>query len=443
MKYLLWISVAMLAVIAGCKKDSPQTLASLTTTAITSVTQNEATSGGNITSNGGSAITKSGVCYAIHPSPTVSDSVTTDGTGATGTFSSSISGLYAGIKYYVRAYAVNTSGTAYGDEINFTTTPGVPALTTTVISGLAPLVAYSGGNVLGDGGSSVTARGLVWSTTAHPTITNSKTSTGTGTGIFIDSLYPLASETVYYVRAYATNTSGTGYGNEITFTSASANAVFDVDGNVYSYITIGTQTWMTSNLRVAHYRNGDPITDGSGTSTFYASANWFAVDQGGTSPTTGGFTYPNGDPANNAKYGKYYDPLSVGDNRGICPTGWHVSTDDDWKTLELLEGMSQADVDNADISNRGTIAPKLLEGGSSGLNIQLAGFLYLDSQNGPTYEPPGSSGSAQYWCSPVVYGDGIHQNYWLRGFNIPYTDPTSVYRDLNEARVISVRCVKD
>ena len=444
MKYLLWISVAALAVFAGCKKDTPQSVASLTTTAATSITANTATSGGSITSNGGSPISKSGVCFAVHPSPTVSDSVTSDGTG-NGTFTSSLTNLYAGTKYYVRAYAINGSGTAYGDEINFTTSPGVPAITTTVVSGIAPLVAYSGGNVVSDGGSAVTARGLVWATTAHPTIANSKSSTGTGVGTFTDSLYPLASNQVYYVRAYATNSSGTGYGNEYTLTSVSTDAVFDIDNNVYFTVSINGQTWMTSNLKVAHYRNGDPITDGSGNSTFYTGSIWYAGDNGGASPTTGAFTYPGNDPANNAKYGKYYDNLTITDARGICPTGWHIPTDDDWKALELFEGMSQADADNSGIPNRGTVAPKLLEGGYTGLNFQLGGEMVLTSSTGPaTYFPFGNDGGyGKYWTSTLLYGDGIHANYWDRGFHIPSYDPNSIDRNLNEARAESVRCMKD
>ncbi len=98
------------------------------------------------------------------------------------------------------------------------------------------------------------------------------------------SLSPLASQVTYYVRAYATNAFGTAYGNEVSFTSSSADAVTDIDGNVYPYIQIGTQTWMTTNLKTTHYTNGDPITDGSVNSWY--KADW-SLNQ-----TIGAYSYP-------------------------------------------------------------------------------------------------------------------------------------------------------
>jgi hypothetical protein len=96
----------------------------LTTTAASAITGVAATSGGNITNDGGGSVTARGVCWSTSPNPTIANSKTTDGTG-TGSFSSSITGLTGNITYYVRAYATNSSGTAYGNQISFTT----PALT--------------------------------------------------------------------------------------------------------------------------------------------------------------------------------------------------------------------------------------------------------------------------------------------------------------------------
>jgi parallel beta-helix repeat protein len=188
------------------------------TTAASAITGTTATSGGNVTGDGGAAVTARGVCWSTSANPTTANSKTTNGTG-TGTFTSSITGLTAGALYYVRAYATNSAGTGYGTQISFTTV-SIPTLAaTTAASAITGTTATSGGNVTGDGGASVTARGVCWSTSPNPTTANSKTTNGTGTGTFTSSLTGLTTNTLYYVRAYATNSAGTGYGTQISFTT--------------------------------------------------------------------------------------------------------------------------------------------------------------------------------------------------------------------------------
>ena len=96
----------------------------------------------------------------------------------------------------------------------------VPTLTTTEVSGITETTALSGGYISSDGGSAVTARGVCWSTSPAPTILNSRTTNGTGTGLFTSSLASLTLNTKYYVRAYATNANGTNYGPELFFKTA-------------------------------------------------------------------------------------------------------------------------------------------------------------------------------------------------------------------------------
>ena len=105
----------------GSTSVTINTVPTITTTAISSITQTTASSGGNVTTDGGSAITARGVCWNTSTNPTTANSHTTDGSG-TGSFISSITGLSSGITYHVRAYATNTCGTAYGSEVDFTTT---------------------------------------------------------------------------------------------------------------------------------------------------------------------------------------------------------------------------------------------------------------------------------------------------------------------------------
>lgn len=102
-------------------------LATVTTNDITSPTQTSAVSGGNITSDGGGDITARGVCWSTSQNPTIADSKTTDASG-TGSFTSNITGLTAGTTYYVRAYAINSAGVAYGTQKDFTTTEAVGAI---------------------------------------------------------------------------------------------------------------------------------------------------------------------------------------------------------------------------------------------------------------------------------------------------------------------------
>jgi hypothetical protein len=190
----------------------------LTTAMVSTITGTTASSGGNITSDGGATITARGVCWNTSPNPTESDNKTTNGSGI-GSFTSSITGLNPATLYYVRSYATNSAGTAYGNEISFTTNASVPVLTTTAISSITTTAATGGGNITSDGGSSVTERGICWSTTATPTTSDNKIANGSGTGSFISSISGLTPATLYYVRAYATNNTGTAYGDQVSFTT--------------------------------------------------------------------------------------------------------------------------------------------------------------------------------------------------------------------------------
>ena len=209
--------ISGIALLDGCKKkaDPP----SLTTTAITAITTTSAASGGNVTSDGGAEVTARGICWGTATKPLITGTKTSDGTG-TGIFTSSITGLTAKTLYYVRAYATNSEGTSYGNEISFTSAEIIGAtLTTTAVTGITATAAVSGGNITADGGAAITAKGICWATTANPTTANSKTSetVGAGIGAFTSNLTGLTPGTTYHVRAYATNSSGTAYGNDLSF----------------------------------------------------------------------------------------------------------------------------------------------------------------------------------------------------------------------------------
>ncbi|NIM17577.1 MAG: hypothetical protein GTO45_36650 [Candidatus Aminicenantes bacterium] len=261
------------------------TIPTVSTDSVSSITTNSAVCGGNVTSDGGAAVTARGVCWSTSPNPTTSDSKTSDGSG-TGNFTSFISGLSPGATYHVRAYATNSKGTAYGTDRTFTTPDEIttPLVTTDSVSSITTNSAVCGGNVTSDGGAAVTARGVCWSTSPHPTTSDSKTTDGSGTGNFKSDMYGLMPATTYYVRAYATNSKGTSYGSERTFTTpgdittptvvthsvssvASTSAV--CGGNVTSdggaAVTGRGVCWSTSPHPTI---SGSKTTDGSGTGDF-------------------------------------------------------------------------------------------------------------------------------------------------------------------------------
>ena len=128
-----------------------------------------------------------------------------------------ITGLAAGTTYHFRIVGVNSEGTSYGNDLTFT--PGAAVVTTTAATGITLTAATTGGNVTSDGGASITARGVCWGTAANPDVTGSHTTDGSGMGVFVSSLTGLISNTTYHIRAYATNVSGTYYGNDLTFTT--------------------------------------------------------------------------------------------------------------------------------------------------------------------------------------------------------------------------------
>lgn len=199
-----------------------QSNATVTTNAPSEVTSSSAMSGGNVISDGGAEVTGRGVVWSIDHNPTISlDTKTSDGTGV-GKFTSAIIGLAPGTTYYVRAYVTNTLGTSYGEEVSFTTQIVKPTVSTIEADEITQTSAKVGGNVTATGGAEVTERGIVWSTSQNPTTENNKVQIGEGLGEFHTTLADLSIATTYYVRAYAINSVGTSYGEEISFTTGSA-----------------------------------------------------------------------------------------------------------------------------------------------------------------------------------------------------------------------------
>ncbi|MBQ0016115.1 MAG: hypothetical protein KBT04_03955 [Bacteroidales bacterium] len=191
-------------------------LPTVATHSVGNITPTTAEAGGEALADGGFAVVERGVCWSTAMQPTVANSHTTDG-GGLGTFASHLVGLTPATTYYLRAYARNAVGVAYGNQKVFTTPTGKPVVTTSSVSSVTSTTAVCGGDALSDGGFAITARGVAYSTSPNPTTSGPHTSDGVGTGTYVSHLANLAPHTTYYVRAYATNTQGTVYGEEIVF----------------------------------------------------------------------------------------------------------------------------------------------------------------------------------------------------------------------------------
>ncbi len=304
------------------------TLPTVTTDTISNITDTEARGGGNVTDDGNSPVTLRGICWNTSPNPTTNDNLWGEENGL-GTFTCDITGLTLGTTYYVRAFAINSLGTAYGNEVSFTTL-GLPTVTTNAISGVTPTGAISGGNVTSDGNSPVTARGICWNTSPNPTLADNVTNNGSGLGSFTSNISDLTPSTTYYVRAYATNSVGTAYGNAISFTTSAppCNPVTDIDGNTYLVLQLGSQCWMRENLRVTRYANGTNITLSATPST--NTAYRMNPNNNASNVSTYGYLY-NWAAVMNGASSSDSNPSGV---QGICPDGWHLPSKREWEQLK-------------------------------------------------------------------------------------------------------------
>jgi uncharacterized protein (TIGR02145 family) len=402
----------------SCKKDDGKGVPTITMAPVNNITETSATSGGEVTSDGGSQVTARGVCWSIiDENPTTGNRKTLDG-GGTGSFTSSITELIAGTAYYIRAYAINASGTGYSSSSKFNALSSKPALTTASFTFITPNSVTSGGNITNDGGAAVTARGVCWNTTGNPTIVNSKTTDGAGSGTFSSLISGLVANTSYYFRAYATNSMGTSYGNEIPFKTYTGT-VTDYDNNVYGTVTIGTQIWMVANLKTTKYNDGTSIplvTNG---------ASWIAL-------STPGYCWYNNDITNKETYGAMYnyyvvDP-AINGGKNVCPVGWHVPTDDQWNSISLATGAADK------LKESGTahwISPNTGATNETGFTALPAG------NRGSNGEFDGIGSSVSFWTS----NEYEINSAWDRFISSSNSDVHRQY--YGKRNGISIRCLKN
>jgi uncharacterized protein (TIGR02145 family) len=265
----------------------------------------------------------------------------------------------------------------------------------------------------------VTSRGICYSTSQNPTTSTNCANSGNGVGAFTAAITGLTANSTYYTRSYATNSTGTSYGNQVQFTTTPT--VTDIDGNVYQTVQIESQLWLASNLRTSRYRNGSTIENVVGSST------WGALFTG---------AWVNYDNIDNLNYGKLYNWYAVSNSAGLCPTGWHVPSDNEWLNLHSYLG---SDAGTKMKSNEGWINNQ--NGlNSSGFNgfpggrriISFSGIAF------GTFENFGAGG--YFWSSTRIDEPGYTWIvYWfLKAEN------HSLARGNNDTRAgMSVRCIRD
>lgn len=342
--------------------------ASVTTANITSVTATTAVCGGTISNEGGGSVTDRGVCWSLNQMPSIESGEHLNMGSGTGSFSNTVTGLTPNTLYYIRAYAVNGAGIAYGEQKMFTTTDGLPTVTTTAASNITATTAQGGGNVTENGGFPVTSRGICWNTTGYPDVNDFHTASGSGNGSFTASMTGLTPNTTYHVRAYATNSTGTTYGQDKTFTTN--NGVPTVTTATVTNITATTAQgggsatangglqitakgicWNTSGNPDV---NGSHTMNGAGNGTFTANMTGLALNTTyhvrAYATTSAGSTYYGSEKTFTTKDGKpevtTTDPTKSG---MTVTTGGNVTSDGGYTVT--ARGICWGTTHNPDLSS--------------------------------------------------------------------------------------------
>jgi uncharacterized protein (TIGR02145 family) len=398
------------------------------TTPVQDITRISAKCGGQVRSDGGSAITSRGICWSTNQEPSISDAKTNDILNLA-SFISNISGLSPNTTFYLRAYATNSAGTGYGKILSFKTNVAVvPILTTTVASNIKTNKATMGGSISDDGASTITTKGICWSTKPNPTIVDNKTSNGNGTSSFSADIIGLSPTTVYYARAYATNSVGTGYGDVFLFKTFSGT-VTDIEGNVYNTIIIGTQEWMVENLKTTKYNDGESIPNAPDISLW-------------SNRGTPAFCWYNNNISNKNIYGALYNWHAIGTGK-LSPAGWHIPSQEEWNTLITFLGTSAL------------AANKLKESGTAHWNTtnidatNLSGFTALPAGDRTDIAYLGFFSflgeDASWWSSTEYYSTAYlcHLNNGTL-YNGTFYYNVSISTDRSEQKDYgySIRCVK-
>jgi len=302
------------------------------------------------------------------------------------------------------------------------------------------------GTLVGIGKDMISEHGFVWSETTNPEIGGTLISLGpiSSARTFSSTVYDVLPGTTYYVKAFAISTSNTYYGDEKSFTTPVdlVHPIIDADKNIYYPVKIGDQTWMNSNLKVSHYPDGSIITRIEDPNIWYYMP-WYNnaycwYENLSTLALTYGnlYTWPAAMNISSA------NEIKTGMIQGVCPDGWHLPSDTEWKELEMFLGMSKEEADGEKWRGKD-------EGGK------------MKSEGGNFWQSPntGATNESGFGALPAGYRDGagifrnmgtstrfwsssIRGDYaWIRQLDYNSSQINRVTTGVYEG--IAVRCIKD
>ena len=420
-------------------------LPTVTTRPAINISTTAAQLNGTITAHPDYPVTERGFLFADNDQLTDAENYSS-GSGS-GDFQYIASNLQVAHRYYFRAYALTAIGTTYGNLFFFDTQAELPVVHTDSVTNVKASQATCGGVVTYNGGEPLIAQGICWSTSPNPSVSDNHTNDSSNTEAFTSHITGLAASTTYYVRAYATNSAGTAYGEQRGFTTqppffCGIDMVIDYDSNSYHTVEIGQQCWMKENLRTTHYADGTEILPGTTNSETipyrYAPAgnnlnvplygylyNWAAVMNGATSSNA--------------------NPSGV---QGICPPGWHVPSEAEWEQLILYVssqsqyvcGSNDANISKALAGTLGWTYPEDEEPCSVNyypLNNNATGFTALPAGEFTSGAAP-ISVIANFYSSTHYTGHGNLSAYHLE---ISFVSPR--FLAALQQYAFSVRCLLD
>lgn len=436
----------------------------VTTKEVTGVTANTATIIGDVKAHGIS-LTK-GVCWSTTENPTITGYGSHDCGSGDGQFSYSITGLVSNTTYYVRAYVRSAMGIKYGEQKTFTTAEGMAKVTTGNVVGTMSNSAYCKGVVESDGGAAITARGVCWSTTPNPTVNQNHTVDGNGTGSFSSKMTGLNSSTTYYVRAYATNSFGTAYGDEKTFHTVSSQIPTGAIKGLFS----------VSVTQMVFFSQGNVQYQAS-TDTWRFAENqydYIGEDNINVSPEYDGwidiFAWGSGSQPTASSWLWYYDPAADWGSNAFVNGGnvanvWKTMSTYEWdyvmNTRETVSGIRYAKAhiagtaglillpDNWEASLYSLNSTNDASAGYSSNEINLGDWTNVLEKNGAVFLPAAgyrndywglsNIGTSGYYWSYTVGGEYEPERIYYLGFdsnNLNAMNSTSNFSNGGSARLV-------